>query len=275
MPSFPLQLEQPAQRMTRSARHLWKISPRELGPDGLLGAPVLISHVIAAAATVVGAGERLGAVSIEDLQVVSAVRAGAELVVTTALEREEAGQLVVSVVLRHGALGAGGGIAVVGVLRFAVLTQEWRPTPAATLLHATARRGASYGLTPVAASFPVKAGPNALSGRDLVARVHETSLVSAQGFAGHPVTFEAVRSLSVLAPVHLGQALRLRCSVVHAADARVTVLSLLQDEVTRQDVLCALTSFRSSGRVPVLRPVSPEGRALSRDVARLHLRAAS
>lgn len=192
-----------------------------------------------------------------------------------ALEREQAGQRVVSVVIRHGEPGAQGGIAAVGVLKFAVLTEAWQPTPASRSLHSTARRGAALGLTPVEASFRVTAGPGALSNLDLIRRVQETSLVSAQGFARHPVAFDAIHALSVLGPTHPGQALRLQCSVVFSEGGLVTVLSRISDEKAQRDVLCALVSFNSRGRVPVLRPSTAAGREVSQDIARLHLKAAS
>ena len=258
-----------------SVRQGWKISAAEVGPDGLLGPTALVTRAVAAAASLVGEQETLTAVSIEDLKIVSPVHAGAELVFTAALEREQAGQRVVSVVIRHGEPGAQGGIAAVGVLKFAVLTETWKPTLASRSLHSTARRGAALGLTPVEASFRVTAGPGALSNLDLIRRVQETSLVSAQGFARHPVAFDAIHGLSVLGQTHPGQALRLQCSVVFAEGGLVTVLSRISDEKTQHDVLCALVSFNSRGRVPALRPSTAAGREVSQDIARLHLKAAS
>jgi hypothetical protein len=149
-------------------------------------------------------------------------------------------------------------VAVLGILRFAVLASGWAPSQATSLLQHTARRGAGLGLTPVEARFRSDAAPDALAKGSLVAWVQETSLVSAQGFARGSVELEVVHAMSVLAPA------RLQCSVVHAEGGRVTVLSHLTDDGSGADVLCALTSFRGSRLFERSRPDSPLADELER-----------
>lgn len=208
-----------------SRRTAWRVSRQDVGPDGLLGPAALISRAVQEASAMT---EAASSVAIEDLEVLAAVRAGDELLVTAGLEREDAGVTVVSVVMRAGERN----VVALGTLRFHRAAKEARHRALADAL---------AGKTPVEAHF--RADRTAALDGAVGRWLQDTALVSAQGFAG-PATFEAVVALTVLGPVAVGQALSLQCSVVRAEATRVTVLSHVRDELSGGEVLCALTSWR-------------------------------
>lgn len=210
----------------RSSRTAWCVSPLEVGRDGLLGPSALISRAVDVASAMTDAPP--SAVAIHDLKVVAPVRAGDELLVTAALEREDALASVVSVVMRAGERS----VVALGTLRLQ------RAAPEAC---GRARGDVATGKTLVEALF--RADRAEALGGTAGRWLQDTALVSAQGFAG-PAAFDAVVALTVLGKVEVGQALSLQCSVVHAEASRVTVLTHVRDELSGSDVLCALTSWR-------------------------------
>lgn len=259
----------------RSTRERWVVGPSEVDAEGVLGAAALVSRATTVASSLIDRSQ-VTAVSIDELTLLSPVRVGVTLVITAALEHDAGDDQVVSVVVRRGEVGARGGVAALGVLKFARLRnrRSLGASVSASLLH-TARQGASVGATPVESTFRSEAGPTALANGLLLGRVYELALVSAQGFAGAPAVLASVQSLSVLAPLRQGQALRVQCSVVHAEGTRVTVLSHVVDDDTDRDVLCALTSFRSSQAVSRVRAVTDDGRVLTGEFARMRVQQAS
>jgi hypothetical protein len=216
----------------RAGREQWLVDANEVGWDGLLAPSVLVSRAIASAQRLAEPVASLSAVSIEHFEVVAPIREGAQLVVTTALERERADLVLVSVVIRKGEAGRGGGVAALGTLRLERTSSV-----------SQALRGVAQGSSPIELRFPARLAEGALFGR-----VHEASLVSAQGFIGGPVAFVGVPSLSLLAPEIAGHTLVARCSVVHAGGTRLVVLGQVVDEDDGRDVLCSLLEFRSSAR---------------------------
>ena len=239
----------------RSTRVRWTVRADEVSSDGVLAPSALVARMVNEARLVVSTPPT--SVSVEELKVLSPVRAGSDLVITCALERERDEGAVISVAARRGEAGAQGGLAAVGVLHFnAGESASWLTA---------AGGGASLGATPVEARFKARAG--ALSA-DVLGRVHELALVSAQGFVGGPVRFEVVHSLTTLAAIEPAHWLQLHCSVVHAEGARLAVLSHLVDLDAEVDVSCALMSFLSARPVPTFRPGSHEGRVLFHEVGR-------
>lgn len=234
-------------RNATAVRHEWDVVMDTAHPERGLDPAVLLEKVGTVASSLAreAIGESAVATSLDKLEVLGVVSAGERLIVTAAVEQSRDGVLPISLVARR-RRGAPGAVVLAGVLRFTVsVTDVTGDQQNARLL-----RG---GATPMVTSFRARL-PGAdvlLGGGNLVPWVHASSLVSAQGFAGGPVSLVEVQSLSVLGPVKAGETLTLHCSVVRSSGDKVTVLSLVRSE--SREVLAAVTTFKvRQGEAPLL-----------------------
>ena len=220
-------------RSAVAARQEWDVvmdgsTSRGLDPSELLEKVGVVAASLARDAL----GGPVKATSLEKLEVLHPVHAGERLIITAALERERDGVLPISLVARR----RKGQVIIASVLRFA----EALPVRGAEdTTNARLLRG---GSVPMETTFRARiSGDDALLGGNLVAWVHASALVSAQGFAGK-VQLAELQSLSLLGPVSPGETLTLQCSVVRSSGEKVTVLSLVHG--TAGEVLAAVSVFR-------------------------------
>ncbi|PZR13253.1 MAG: hypothetical protein DI536_13280 [Archangium gephyra] len=234
-------------RNATATRHEWDVVMDAAHPERGLDPAVLLEKVGAVASSLAkeAIGDGAVATSLDRLEVHGVVSAGERLIITAAVEPSRDGVLPISLVARR-RRGSPGAVVLVGVLRFSVAVTD----VTADQQNARLLRG---GATPMMTSFRARLPREdvLLGGGNLVPWVHASSLVSAQGFAGGPVSLAEVQSLSVLAPVKAGETLTLHCSVVRSSGDKVTVLSLVRSET--RDVLAAVTTFKvKNGEAPLL-----------------------
>lgn len=221
-------------RSAVAARQEWDVVMDSAHPGRGLDPAELLEKVGAVAASLArdALGTPVTATSLEKLEVLHPVHAGERLIITAAIEPARDGQLPISLVARR----RKGLVVIAGVLRFAA------ELPARATPESNNERLLRGGSVPMETTFRVRVqGDDALLGGNLVAWVHASALVSAQGFAGK-VQLAELQSLSLLGPVTPGETLSLQCSVVRSSGDKVTVLSLVRGAAG--EVLAAVSVFR-------------------------------
>lgn len=215
-------------RSAVAARQEWDVVMGSVDPAELLEKVGAVAASLARDAL----GAPVKATSLDRLEVLHPVHTGERLIITAALEPSREGVQPVSLVARR----RKGLVIIAGVLRFAV------ELPLRGANDGTNERLLRGGAVPMETIFRAKVhGDDALLSGNLVAWVHASALVSAQGFAGK-VQLAEVQSLSLLGPVTPGEQLTLQCSVVRSSGEKVTVLSVMRGRAG--EVLAAVSVFR-------------------------------
>jgi acyl-CoA hydrolase len=230
-----VQLEQNASAL--AARHVWLVTGR-----GPLEPAALVERLGAFAARLVGARARLAVVSsgVERLRLHAALHGGDTLVVTAALERPGPSRWPVSVVVRRSE-GSRAPVVAEGVLVFVPEGEVPASPPRPAPLQPRA------GWAPVSTTFVARASTSdwLLSG-NLLAWVHATALLSAQGFAGVELQPVALEAVALRGPIEPLEAIDLECSVGRASAGGIRVLSELTSAARGAPVLSAVTRFEPS-----------------------------
>lgn len=196
----------------------------------------LVEQLVRAASAL--AATEVGAESVESFELLQPFAVGQRLLVTAAIERVHAQKVTVSLVVRR--LGPTPPRPLIAV---AVIGLSAEPT-ALRALALPAWGDALPGRTPVSTLFPSATAAQPLSAQHVIAWLHASALVSAQGATGGRVRLIGFRAVSLRVPLTVGGWVGIQCSVVRAQGGEVTVLSHLRDDASGVRLLTALSRYR-------------------------------